>query len=80
MYKLEFNRRWGFLSVLVTQTVVKENRVGNITKQYLAQETRSIAKLSKDNNGIYQFDMIEDESLRPSIISFLKQNNIKVEL
>ena len=79
MYKLEFNRRWGFLSVLVTQTVVKENRVGNITKQYLAQETRSIAKLSKDNNGIYQFDMIEDESLRSSIISFLKQNNIKVE-
>lgn len=78
MYQLVFNRKWGFLSVLVTRSVVKENRRGNIVQQYVAQETRSVAKLSRDN-GVYQFDMIEDENLRSSIIEFLKQKNIEVK-
>lgn len=78
MFKLAYNTRWGFLVVFEETVRIAETRVGNAIYTQQVPEVKRLAKLSRNNEGQFDFDFIEDETKKIIIKDFVKQNGYPV--
>lgn len=65
--------------VVFEETVrIAETRVGNAIYTQQVPEVKRLAKLSRNNEGQFDFDFIEDETKKIIIKDFVKQNGYPV--